>query len=84
MISLKEMQQLLVKGNMIKGQRDEYVTYRTKCGRIEVVVMAIHGDGSSFEFGCYYDGIWWEEASYEDDGFSANELVFELLHNIYN
>ena len=83
MITLNEMKAILVEDNMIKGQRDEYVSYATSCGRIEIVVMKVHDEDSSFEFGCYYDGIWWEEAEYEDDGFSANELVFELLHTLY-
>ena len=82
MITLNDMKQILIKDNMVQGTRDGYTTFTTKCKRIEIVVISY--DGECFEFDCYYDGLWLEEALYEDDVFSANDIIFDLLYKLYD
>lgn len=68
MMTLEYLTNALIKDNFsLKGN-----SLVSNDQRIKVVLYKEGG------FGSYYDGVWWEEAEYEDDG-SVADLTGDLL-----
>lgn len=86
MISIAEQKEILAPGNMVHHP-DEPESYESKCKRIKVMVF--HREDDFFEFGTFYDGVWWDSQDSDNPSYevsngeiSAEDLIFDFLHDV--